>query len=402
MGIDLSWIDKAIISDGTIEITQEMWNNGVRYLAISSHMEEPLQIKISRLVSEELLVYRNTMLLKKVSDTEFYLYNYLDDGRRLQHLFTKYYKKWDTLNYTDDDNNTQQATNVVSSDMWSHFQVRDNSGRYIVQGNTNMIFQKSDESMHTGDQHGLERALFTKFLANGKEWDPIDGDDLVQCDNFKFVSRSAIYRRGGNTDRINDYVHAYPLLDSSGNPIVDYYHFIEATFTSENTIDIVQNLKCLVQTSFKMVNGAMLEAYYVQANTPTQPLTHTFNTTLVNTNEYSINGIDTSGNITLLGGSELKVINDDVNKFVFVNANKVEVIGDSYHVYQDIESINTPDKCVVQSYNYGNRVKFYMNPTYLVLPADGTYRNEINGMVGTVFQAGDNIPVKAHRTIKIT
>lgn len=388
--------------NGVSTITQELWDSGARYIGISfrdSEMTESPKIHIyrSRILSleqkaEELqgeideINLKNKILVVKDNQYNFNIYIYDNSGRKTKYKFIRYYHTAD-IEYIDGDGNTQTATDVVTANTWTNSDIYNNEDKYIIQGNTNFIFVEAPNGGARSDMHGLEVDAYIQFLVDGKEWDPVNGNDNLVCESFRMIKRSFVYQHNGGGQY---YYNAIPAMDTDGLPIKKYIHNLNAEFKVGNTVDIYNRLTCLQDNIvFKDANAAMLECYFTQDSSRV-----TFDTIQVNNPECTINHVDSSGIFTKIGGSELLLSQNQDNTKVDVPGNIAEMYGNDFYVRQEIESIEYPDECVLYIFRYSDRVKCYFQPLRVTGHPDGT--------TGRTLNTGDTITVRCFREIRLS
>ena len=297
-----------------------------------------------------------------------------------EYQFIKYEKQWDSLTYQDAGGNTQTALNVKSADCWNNLHIM-KDGIEIVSGNTNFICKVLGESGHAGDGHGNEVSLYTAFIADGNEID-IDAlsiGDTFKCSVFKFIQRSNVYSVGGGN---NTYSTAYPALDTSGNPIVNFQHNMEVTYNIGNVVTI--DNKLIVKRNgirFEQCHGAMLECFYGM-----------FDTVYCNNAEGTRNEIDSSGVISLPVDSTVNLSSNPSQK-----CDVVEMYGGDFYVRQEMhqEKNIRADKSNVVFHFFNNRLKAYFQPVIAY------FGNESETDPIETFNAGDYISIIDKRFVEI-
>lgn len=153
----------------------------------------------------------------------------------IKHVFIKQFNE-DNLTYGDNSNIT-----LVTSDVWYPSRIEIDSNN-AIQGNLNFIYKISakegfeNEGGHVGAGHGCEVAIFQKFFADGKEFNPNEDFGIIECEVFRILLRANNYaidksRPGFSSE------HALPKLDNSGNPIITAIHTLDAKYRINNVID---------------------------------------------------------------------------------------------------------------------------------------------------------------------
>ena len=317
----------------------------------------------------------------KATADKFYIKVPCDSGNVVRYEFEHDYKVWDSLSYVDGNGQTQTATNVKSADYWNNYRVyNDTTGDYIAQGNSNFIINK--DGHYSGDGHGNERSITFNLLADGKIVDlsSMSVGDGITCGEVKIISKSEMLRVGGNTgEDVPD--KAYPALDTSGNPIVDFIHCMEMDFVIGNKVTIRNKL--IVKTNNVTLNqcfGAMLECRFGD-----------FSKVICNNAENTENIISSSGAVTVANGSTI-----DFSVTPSVYANTVEMFGDDFYICQSMLNDNPSDygkEAITFIFYPNSRLKAYLTP----VPTTTRYP----GGTPETFNAGDVISVHCERIIDI-
>lgn len=326
---------------------------------------------------------KSPLYLKLVSATEFHIKVPCKSGKYVRYVFRHDYKKWDSLEYQDENGNTQTATNIVSCDLWNNYEVyNDTDNTYIAQGNTNFIVERGNH--YIGDGHGNEVEITFTILADGKEIDisAMRIGQSLACGEVRIISKSKMYRFGGNTG--SDVPgKAYPALDTSGNPIVELLHCMDISYSYNNLVK--WNNKIVVQNdniSFGCCFGAMLECYYAD-----------FDTVIIDNAENTQNDITNDGTVTVHNGSVID-LHTSGNNTQF--ASVVEMFGKDFYVKQAMKNIDasTRGKQAVAFSFYADRLKAYFAPVR-------TTSRYPSGYSADVFNSGDVIAVENERIIEI-
>lgn len=321
------------------------------------------------------------IILTKTSASEFNIKIPCKSGKVVRYNFRKDYKVWDSLQYTDAYGETQIATNVLSSNFWNNYYIyNDTDNTYMAQGHSNFIIKKDNH--FSGDGHGNEIIITFDLLADGKS---VDIDNLtlnqqLKCGELRLIVKSKMFKVAGNTGS-DVPEQSYPALDTSGNPIVDFIHFMEISYNIGNVIKttnklIVQNNNTVFQSCF----GAMLENNYGD-----------FSKIIVNNAENTQNNLSDSGAFTVANGSS---INLKDNK-IFANA--VEMFGKNHYIKQTMinNDLSKIGESAIYFGNYeGSRLKCYFVP----VPTVELYPS---GSTPETFNAGDIISVSNERIIEI-
>ncbi len=317
--------------------------------------------------------------IHKVSNTEFDVIVPTETGdKSVDYKFLKYEKTWDSLEYEDAGGNTQTATNVKSSECWNNTQVL-YDGVEIAQGNTNFICKVNGESGHIGDGHGNEVNLYLAFLADGVEFDIATISEDIECSVFKFIQRSNVYAYGGGN---NTYGSAYPKLDTSGNPIINFQHNMEVTLNVGNKVNVDNRIVIKRNgISFEQCHGAMLESAYTN-----------FDIIICNNSEGTRNIISNDGTITVPDDSTVNLRTSTSQK-----CDCVVYYGKKFYIKQTMEqkNRNNDSKSNVQFSFYSNRLKSYFQPVI------ATYGKQ-SGETEDIFNSGDYINVYDERIVLLT
>lgn len=320
---------------------------------------------------------RQGMKYKRTGSGMFQLVVYDKNGTPTTYTFMRCYKKWDTIDYVDGDGNTQTLVDFVSTDVWTNDRILDNNGVEIAQGNTNFISQSNDGNRYFGDLHGNEVTTFSKFYADGVEFDPLD---LVEgayhyCRDFRMIRKSNMFKP--SSDGTQYASGAFPVFDTDGNPIVYFEHWLDALFTTDNEV-IIDNRIQIKQNNFvfKYTFGAMLQCYY-----------GTFNKIAVNNAESTINEISGEGNATPIASS----VNLSATPNIY--GSKAIYYGGNFVVTQEaeVDGGGTPN---LHLEFYADRLKTYFMPVKCSGFKAGTYDAD-------VFNEGDVIRVRAYRKLDI-
>ena len=202
----------------------------------------------------------------------------------------------------------------------------------------------------------------------------------MSCGELRIIAKTKVYQVGGNTGS-DIPSQAYPALDTTGNPIVQFVHYIEISYQANNHV-VIDN-KMIVQqnnTVFTELFGTMLENNFGD-----------FSKFGINNTESTQNNIDDSGNVTVTNGSEINLKTS--RKHV---ANVGEMYGKNHYIRQSMEVTHgsTADKQQIECYFYNNRLKMYFAPVY-------TEYMKPSGASADTFNAGDAIAVRTERIIEI-
>lgn len=340
-------------------------------------------IKIYQPIIDLITSVKSPLYLSYISTSEFHIKVPCKSGKYVRYVFRHDYKKWDSLEYEDENGNTHTATNVVSCDLWNNYEVyNDTDNTYIAQGNTNFIVERGNH--YIGDGHGNEVEISFVILADGKEIDltAMRPGQSLACGEIRIISKSKMYRFGGNTG--SDVPgKAYPALDTSGSPIVELLHCMDISYSYNNLVK--WNNKIVVQNdniSFGCCFGAMLECYYAD-----------FDTVIIDNAENTQNDIANDGTVTVHNGSVID-LHTSGNNTQF--ASVVEMFGKDFYVKQAMKNIDasTRGKQAVAFSFYADRLKAYFAPVR-------TTSRYPSGYTADVFNSGDVIAVENERIIEI-
>ena len=371
--------------NGVFTITQEMYNSGARYLGVSFRLSSTPVPSIKKRVDvslqdlyddiDAIMAESAGLTIEPVGSSEFNVVVRNKNGI-IKYNFVKYYKIFDSVPYVDAGGNPQVAQNVVGADVWNLRNVYDGDGNYLMQGNSNFIFNQRGVTSHTGSEHGCEVILYSQFFADGKEIDPLNFDQSFTT--FRMIWKTNVYRSAGQG---NVFTNNVPELNTSGEPIINSVHLLDGKIDKngvhiENSLTIKQN-----NMHFNQLHGAMLECYYGD-----------FNTIIVNATDKIINNFNASGASTPIGESvDLLVQPNNI-------ANIVEMYGDKFFVRQSMKPLRgcSIDNFVVASFNYsGSRLKNYF------MPAGCDSFSPDAGVSPQTFNYGDIISVTCDREIEL-
>jgi hypothetical protein len=391
------------MSNGTITITQAMWDAGVRYIAITYRPTDTPSLIVRRAADKEPFVLDKRLKMKitpygsSLVNNGFMLWiPSAENGKYVGYHFAKCYKKWDSLTYEDAQGQTQTLTDVVSADVWNNYCVYNENSEEIIQGNTNFIFSLIDISAgdvgenFSGNGHGNEIASLTSFIINGIEYNdyvsPLTSR-IIDIDSFECMWKANVYKAGAG---VSEFPTAKPYLDTNGEKVLDAIHYLYAKFeygnkiTVENTLQIKRN-----NIKFSHLNGAMLESYWEK-----------FSKVSVNNDEYTINAVADDGTFTLIGDSTINLGPGQGGTEVVgvsVKANWAKMWGKGFIVTQRMEpKLNsTTTKCGIYCHKYADRLKLYFHPVVT------TKTESAIGQSADVFNSGDVISVINYREIEV-
>ena len=319
---------------------------------------------------------------EKIDSNHVNIYVPSTDGKNtLKYVFVKYQKSWDSLSYTDGGGNTQTATNVVSSDYWNNTEIYNElNGDYIAQGNSNFITKVVGADAHAGNGHGNEVMLYSAFLCDGQliDIDAMQNYSAILCSNCRYISNSNVFKVGSGSG--NEYTTAFPDLDTSGNPIINFLHKMEMQFEIGNRITI--NNKLIVKQdniTFAQCHGAMLECNFGDITT-----------IICNNSETTRNLINSEGTVTVPVDSTINLRTNYSQRCDYV-----EMYGGNYFIRQKMEQddVTRSAKSRVVFEYYSNRVKSYFQPVI------ATYGKQ-SGETAEVFNTDDVISVTDIRVIE--
>lgn len=309
----------------------------------------------------------------------------LDGSKFCRYDFTKAYKEWATLNYVDGDGVTQTAQDVLSCDYWNNYYVYDNNGNRIAQGHSNFIVKVAGENVHVGDGHGNEVTKRLQIIADGEivDIDSMVVGTSVNCDNLRFFYVGDMYASGNTSQETtpNTEESNYPKLDTSGNPIVNFEHYMDISYEVGNVVTI--NNKLIVKQdniSFTQCHGAMLQCWFGE-----------FDYVKLNNTEETINAVGNTGTVSVVSPSTI-----DISSDVVQIANKGEMYGKQFYIQQKMTKVQPTSGIEprIHCTFYTNRLKLYFEPVL-------TDNNKLSGETPETFNTGDVIAVEDKRTIAI-
>lgn len=383
------------MSNGSITITQAMWDSGVRYIAISYRPDDTPSLTVTRSSDAEPFVLDKTLRMK-ISPYEKGFFVWIPSkqigGKYIGYRFIKYYKKWDSLEYEDGDGNTQTLTDVVNSDVWNCEEIYDENMQYMSLGHSNFIFAVNGESF-TGDGHGNEASMFTQFLVDGKIKEIASGGTYFSgnricydCNSFECTWKSNVYRHGSGQQYADT---AKPYINTDGTLAVNAEHYLNAKFDYGNKIRIenILNIKRNGIT-FMSCNGAMIECNFGD-----------FSYLSINDDNNDVNQVADDGTVTALANSINLAPGTGSTSYngLSVKANEVKMWGKGFAIMQRMEPKYNDrlGKCGIYIHKYANRIKCYFHPVVTTRTASAI------GVSAETFNAGDVISVVDYREIEV-
>lgn len=247
---------------------------------------------------------------------------------------------------------------VLCGDVWNNEMIFNKEDKAIIQGNTNFIiaidgeksgFADESQDFAAGPGHGCEIAEWTKFIADGVEFDPTNIGEDIECKELRFVLSSNVYAvdatlcRANNTGNENNYPR---VVD--GQLLKAAHHYIDVYFSVGNKIEVRNRLTVLRDnTIFRGCYAGMLQCYPI-----------VFNEVSINDITSSLESFTSSQNHSVISGGG--VIGWSMKK-----ANAESFYGEGIVVSQYMESLN-PDRYdklnLFTPPSYADRVKTYFQP----------------------------------------
>lgn len=336
-------------------------------------------IKFSEAQKNEIALISQKIKIHYVSATKFEVtVPQIGNNAEIVHNFLKQHNENDvTFGST--------TVHLVTADIWYPHQILIN-GQNAIQGNLNFIYRLSSEGAHVGPGHGCEVSLFTKFFADGVEFDPSNSFDDIYCDVFRVILKSNMYATSSPSTGTN----AIPVLDENGEPVVTAVHTLNATYRVNNIIDWENNL--LIKRDnikFLQLHAGMVQGQASMFNTFTicdsQYDTNKFTW---NTNQFDIELIDGSVNLK----QNIHQLSSGVimyGKGIIIKQT-LERLG----IVLDENNYNANYcSCVFYEEAHDPRLKVYMQPSKTDM-VDGTTARE-------TFNDGDVIRCRLKREIEV-
>lgn len=247
------------------------------------------------------------------------------------------------------------GSEVLCGDVWNNEMIFNKDDKAIIQGNTNFIiaidgeksgFADESQDFAAGPGHGCEIAEWTKFIADGKEFDPSNIEEDIECKEMKFVLSSNVHAvdatlcRANNTGNENNYPR---VVD--GQLLKAAHHYIDVSFSVGNKIEVRNRLTILRDnTIFRGCYAGMLQCYPIA-----------FNEVSINDITSSLESFTSSQNHSVISG-------DGVIGWSPKKANAESFYGEGIVVSQYMESLN-PDRYdklnLFTPPSYADRVKTY-------------------------------------------
>lgn len=343
-------------------VTIDDWNAGARYYGISYRLAEPSvggtpylyvtrNFGMSAMYTADDLsaaakIVKDKVVVKLDNLSNFDVFAYDKRGREIHHHFIREHKEWDSLEYLDENGETQTATNIQSANIWYCEEIKYGT-KHICQGNTNFInspLPPVGNNFSLGNGHGCEVMQYVKFLIDGKDFDISVSSDEFVGNEFKMVMMTHIYPSAGG----QQYVQTNkPKLDTNGNPVVLFKHFMEVTITSDSDVIVDNKLEvCQDGVSWLACDSAMMECDFGDFNT----------VVLSGRGKTYMASLTDEGTPTAIAGT------DGVFHQTAVYASKVEMYGKGFYVSNEIIPIFNDAHCVVFPFYYDDRLKCYLYP----------------------------------------
>ena len=267
------------------------------------------------------------------------------------------------------------GSEVLCGDVWNNEMIFNKEDKAIIQGNTNFIiaidgensgFADESKDFAAGPGHGCEISEWTKFIADGVEFDPTNIGEDIECKELRFVLSSNIYAvdatlsRANNTGNENNYPR---VVD--GQLLKAAHHYIDVSFSVGNKIEVHNRLTVLRDnTIFSGCYAGMLQCYPIA-----------FNEVSINDITASLESFTSSQNHSVISG-------DGVIGWSLKKANSESFYGEGIVVSQYMESLN-PDRYdklnLFTPPSYADRVKTYFQPCITSVVGDyETFNNGYN------------------------
>lgn len=302
----------------------------------------------------------------------------------LIHNFKKV-KYIDNIVYGDNETAT-----VTTSDIWYANQIKNANNQILMQGNTNFIHYLSNagHTGHVGAGHGCVVAKWTKFFADGEEFDPTNITVPIKCSTFRFMVQAEHYLRDSSKGTSE---HSIPSLDENGNPIVTCIETLEGDWTVNNRIKMRNRLNIVYDNlTFTQCHGAMCCGFYPY-----------FDNFIINNREYIWNKViydedtQTFSRINPIGGT---VLTGSAN----VLGDETILFGDKYVckeriIQTDGTRYNKSNILAWTPPSDGNRLKMYFMP----IVCTSSTENIAAGQSVETLNDGDELDITIFRELDI-
>lgn len=352
------------------------------YLSTEYYLQN---IKYTDAQKEEIALFSQKIKIHFVENGKFEVtIPQIGTDAEIVHNFIRQYKE-NSVSYGEG-----LSKNMVTADIWYPHQILVN-GQNSIQGNLNFIYRLVNEGAHVGPGHGCEVSIFTKFFADGIEFNPADSFEDIYCDVFRIILKSDMYATSSPSTGTN----AIPVLDENGDPIITAVHTLNATYRVNNIIDWDNNLLFKRDNvKFLQLHGGMVQG---QASM--------FDTFTICDGEYTSNKFEWDNTAFVINPiSDSEVLNNGDSK----KASSVIMYGKNVIIKQYMERLGMPQSeadandgqkanyctCVYYSEAHDPRVKIYMQPTRsdMVNPY----------LAKEVFNSGDWLKLHLVRQIEVT
>ena len=352
------------------------------YLSTEYYLQN---IKYTDAQKEEIALFSQKIKIHFVENGKFEVtIPQIGTDAKIVHNFIRQYKE-NSVSYGEG-----LSKNMVTADIWYPHQILVN-GQNSIQGNLNFIYRLTNEGAHIGPGHGCEVSIFTKFFADGIEFNPANSFEDIYCDVFRIILKSDMYATSSPSTGTN----AIPVLDENGDPIITAVHTLNATYRVNNIIEWDNNLLFKRDdVRFLQLHGGMVQG---QASM--------FDTFTICDGEYTSNKFEWDDSAFVISPiSDSEVLNNGDSK----KASSVIMYGKNVIIKQYMERLGMPQSeadandgqkanyctCVYYAESHDPRVKIYMQPTRsdMVNPY----------LAKEVFNNGDWLKLHLVRQIEVT
>ena len=333
------------------------------------------------------IVKKNTqsVVIEKINNNSFFVIVNRQNGKPLKHRF------YHSIVEGDYEYGNGQTIHLKSSDCWFHDVTVDENNIDVVQGDTDFVNQIyapagesfSGEGSYVGEIHGCSLQAYTKFFADGIEFNPMELTSLLLCENFRFVEKVNYY-----ADLADGAVGgvAYPKLTENGEMILSNIHFADAIYRSDGSSSLFNKLTVQRDgTKFTDLYAGWIRCYNSY-----------FDEVVLNNEENTDNEfIYNSGwNVTPLNDSTV-----DISLINRIKGDNILMIGDRAVVSQNIKMVNRTNlKCSYRTQFYQDStpsLKIYQVPIITRLSMD------VMGEQMETFNQGDTIECYIERKIDV-
>lgn len=346
------------------------FNLAYSYAKIEKTLDE--SIYIPAIINNK--VFGKSPIIIKIVNSESFEVSVLNTntGKYLTYTFKKH-------NY----NVTIDGKSYIGGDVWNNYEVLNETGNSIAQGNLNFIYTidgrvpgfEKEGDLHIGSGHGCEVADYTIFLADGKPFTP-SNPEVIECSTFRAIWKSKCYAVDNTFATGNS--NNYPKI-VNGNKILAAEHYLNAEFKADNIIDWSNKLVVRRNgTVFNALYGGMVQGY--------SPY---FSDVIINDETASWESWTSDGTVSHkygLGIYDKKIKGDEVTMWGNGYVIKQKMI-------QEQANLNGHSYLFTNLYLSPIRTKVYMIPAKVSLL----------GSVGSadIFNNGDEINIRLVRKIEI-